>query len=111
MSSDRTSASLFFWLPSDTLLPEEEVIAYFVANPQELSDSTTQDGCLLLSNGTDTLRIADTLLFMVPGLCFDGLAELVQTGRTVFRLWSEDTLVIIDKADDGIAVSVDGDPL
>lgn len=87
MTTEPVIAELRFWLEPDDLVPEAEVPGLFAAAPERFPPPEAQTGHLVISAGTVAVTFGDTLLWLLPQLCFDVPVGLAESGTAGFESW------------------------
>lgn len=82
------------FLPDDeTLIAENDISAAYATDPASRPAPDQAMGVLTFRNDGTQFMIADPLLWMVPTLCFDRMAEMLEQGQATFDFWEvDDTL-------------------
>jgi hypothetical protein len=70
---------------------EEEAAAWFASHPGEKPELYDQQGSIFVTANGQEAQVADQLLSLIPALCFDAVATVLDRGVAEFDLYTAAT--------------------
>ncbi len=103
MTSAPVSVTLMFFFPPDVFVPEADVPQLDALRPGPIEQ---QEGSLQIVWGDREVDLSDALLWMVPGLCLDGIVALQGGTSYALDFWSSDERITLRR--DGPDIELSG---
>jgi hypothetical protein len=101
MPRKTTTMTLSFWVPPETTVPEGEAVAWFAGHRDALQPYNEHEGGVLIDAGSTSAGFADTLFWLVPSLCLNAVAGVLDSGRAEVSLFAYDTDITLFRNGDG----------
>ncbi|WP_171173056.1 hypothetical protein [Ruegeria sp. HKCCD8929] len=101
MAKPDVTVEITFFLPDGEAVSEADAAR---ADPSRFGVSYHLEGSLDITAGEVMATVEDALLYMVPGLCFDAVAQLRDTGEAEFASWSSDERLTLRRDGDEIEI-------
>lgn len=102
MTSATVTVALSFFFPPDVFVPEGELPGL---DRSRLGSVELQEGGLQITCGDTVVDLSDALLWMVPGLCLDGMVALRDGGTHALDFWASDERITLQRDGDEIELS------